>query len=56
MLGSAMFTTVMSSTIMSCAQSITARVIPGRWRRPPDRPVGAEVVTADEGMGSFPRE
>ena len=32
MLGSAMFTTVMSSTIMSCAQSMMARVMPGRWR------------------------
>ena len=55
MLGSAMFTTVMSSTIMSCAHSMMARVMPGRWRAAAG-PVRGGVVTADEGMSSFPRE
>ena len=43
--GSATFTTVMSSTIMSWAQSTTASVMPGRCRRAaPGLPRSAAAV------------
>src|ERR1700722_19037133 len=59
MLGSAMFTTERSRTIMSWAQSMTARVMPGRWRRraAARRPEGwteadeTDDDRAEEGMG-----